>query len=187
MALHSTEFQRRVAENTVTLNREIAEKSFTPSNYHFFEKDRNEDKKLFEFENAWDIMGAAVVGDLPSNKPYGADGYRLIPNSNPGHPFNQSMYIPMEYKISRRKSNSIWKSPRDALYIGKSNTKDQNSCLRSSFSASFEIVHNLYSKNRLTILFIFDATTDQFVSGFELPGSNIVARLNNKFNRINGL
>lgn len=161
------EFEDRVAENIKTLNKEIVEKSFTPSNYHYYQKDRSEEKRLFEFENAWDIIGATLVGDLPSNNPDGADGFRL----------KDGVYIQMEYKISRKKQASIWQTPRGSLNVGRANIKNKFASLRSALAASFEIQNNLFSKDRLTNLFIFDETLQQFVSGFELDGPAIVTYL----------
>lgn len=163
-----TEFENRVGENIETLNREIAEKSFTASNYHFYEKDRFQKRRLFEFENSWDIIGATLVSDLPSNNPDGADGFRLLPSGK---------YIEMEYKISRKCQNSIWQTPRGSLNTGQVNIKNRTTALRSGFAASFEIQNNLSSKNRLTNLFIFDETLQQFVSGFELTGEAIIKYL----------
>lgn len=167
MILKIEEFQQRIVENIETFNYELKNKCFTPSNYHFFEKHKDEDKRLNEHTNSWDIMGATLVGDLPSNKQYGADGFRL----------SSGQYIEMEYKISGKKQNSIWQTSLGTLYTGIANIKNKTTSLRSGFAASFEIQNNLQSKNRLTNLFIFDETLQQFVSGFELDGPAVIRYL----------
>lgn len=163
-------FNKRVQENIETLKEDMRlDRSIRASDFHFFEKARNEENDLFEFVNSFDIIAATAVGDLPSCNPTGEDGYRLI----------NGEYIEMEYKISRRKKSLIWQTPRGSLKIGKANIDNQWTSLRSCFCASFVIKHNLASKNRLTILLVYDATFKQFISGFELDGDAIIKYLSN--------
>lgn len=171
--LSTDEFNNRVIENIRTLNFEIETKSFCPSNYHFFEKDRETEKRLFEFENAWDILAATIIGELPSCSRFAQDGYRLVADQ----------YIPMEYKITRKYRNLIWQTPNGSLQTGSANIQNFKTGLRSTLSAHFEIKYNLASKNRPTILFLFDETLQQFVTGFELDGSKIINSLNGSTNK----
>lgn len=169
MQLSYEDYYQRVRENIKTLKRDYeANRSIRASDFHFYEKDRFEKRRLFEFEHSWDIIAATLVADLPSNLPNGADGFRLLPSGK---------YIEMEYKISRKYQSSIWQTPRGSLNTGKANIKNQTTSLRSGFTASFEIQNNLESKNRLTNLFIFDETLQQFVSGYELDGPAIIKYL----------
>lgn len=162
-------YHNRVQENIETFRKDYEEhRSIRASEFHFYEKDKYEKRRLFEFENSWDIIGATLVADLPSNNPDGADGFRLLPSGE---------YIEMEYKISRKSQNSIWQTSRGSLYTGKANIKNQTTSLRSGFAASFEIQNNLLSKNRLTNLFIFDETLQQFVCGYQLTGEQVIEAL----------
>ena len=68
------EYHFRVQENIETFRKDYElNRSIRASDFHFFEKDKYYKKRLFEFENSWDIIGATLVGDLPSNKEKGAD------------------------------------------------------------------------------------------------------------------
>ena len=163
------EYHFRVQQNIETLRTDYEEhRSPRASDFHFFEKDKYEKRRLHEFEHTWDIIGATLVGDLPSNKPHGADGFRLLPSGE---------YLEMEYKIARKYQSSIWQTPRGTLYTGIANIKDRTTSLRSAITASFEIQNNLESKDRLTNLFIFDETVQQYVSGYELDGPAVVKYL----------
>lgn len=170
MELSYDEYYQRVQENIETFKRDYeAHRSIRASDFHFFEKNKYEKRRLFEFENSWDIIGATLVADLPSNNPAGADGFRLLPSGE---------YLEMEYKISRKYQSAIWQTPRGALNTGIANITNRTTSLRSGFTASFDIQNNLESKNRLTNLFIFDETLQQFVSGYQLTGQQVIDYLN---------
>lgn len=160
------EYHYRVQQNLETYKKDYeAHKSIRASEYHFFENDKSENGHLDKTDKFWDIIGATLIGDLPSHKPHGADGFRLS---------SSGQYLEMEYKISKKWQKSIWQTSRGSLNTGIANIKNQTTSLRSGFAASFEIQNNLASKNRLTYLFIYDETLQQWVAGYELTGQQVI-------------
>ena len=172
MNLPYDEYHYRVQQNIDTFRTDYElNRSIRASDFHFFEKDKYEQRRLHEFEHSWDIIGATLVGDLPSNKKHGADGFRLLPSGE---------YLEMEYKISCKYQSSIWQTPLGALNTGIGNITNRTTSLRSGFHASFDIKNNLESKNRLTNLFVFDETTQQYIAGFQLTGQQVIDYLSKK-------
>ena len=165
--LSHAEYNHRVKENIETMTAEFETISFCANNYHFQEKNCYEDRKINEHVNSYDIIGATLLGELPSNEKHGADGFRLV----------NGVYEPVEYKKAGKAKSLIWKTERDNLNCGPYNIEGSRKPLRSTLRAKYEIKNNLASKNMPTVLFVFDDTNQVFVSGFELDGNTIVERL----------
>lgn len=163
--ISKAEFRRRVAENTEYFQRNY-KKSLDISRYHFFDVAAGEQAPLSLMDKVHDIMTAVAVGALPLTGKTGADAVMMIDGE----------LQEIELKFCTINSDRYEVGDQGGIYIAGENSR---TALAASIQARWNInsAEHLRTKNRPTVLVVFDKHTNQFVDARMIGGRRTVELL----------
>ena len=179
-------FKHAIEHNRQTLKEQLPNNSIQICRYWFAGLDEESYVKFIEpgrrdlsyFRKQDDLIPSAILGAIPFATLNGDDSLML---------HDDGAYEPIEVKLALVNRNLIWSSPDryfqngntqpGSLYMGKSNTENGKSCLASKICGSYQIKHNLNSKNVSTFLVVIEDQTSRVIGCYGMPGNKVIERL----------
>jgi hypothetical protein len=170
------EITRKIAENSVEIERQTKNNSFDLKKFHGADADAGELSAFMLSAKAFDILAGIHIGALPYlREKHGADGL-IIKNGK---------IEDVEFKTSARTINAdnSFITARGTIYLTKEDNKllecvkkSEVVIMESAFYAAFAVQYesNLHSKCRDTYLLAFDEHTNQIIDCYMLDGDTVV-------------
>jgi hypothetical protein len=162
-AISAAEFDRRVQENT-DLFRKFYKTSADPARFHFYDARAGELSPMRLLDKVHDIFGAVAIGALPLIKGTGADAMLK-------HGRRAAQEI--ELKFCKIDSSRYTVGSKDGIYLAD---RKARVALSASIKGQWTInsEQHLQTKNRYTVLVVYDVCTDTFVEARGLDGDIVV-------------
>lgn len=172
------EYLRRVAENTAELLAQTKAGSFDITKFHGFDFVKGVLQPVKLLKKTHDIFAAVIIGALPYlDEHTGADGVIL----------EDGVFHDIELKTcySHLSPLHAFRTDQGTVYFTKDvgswtgDWVDRNkTCIaKSKFSASFDIKHNLHTKERKTFLICIDGTTGEIICVYAMEGKRVLEYL----------
>jgi hypothetical protein len=160
--ISKAEFRRRVQENTEYFQRNY-KRSLDISRYHFFDTAAGDQAPLSLMDKVHDVVTAVAVGALPLTNKSGADAIMLI----------DGKFQEVELKFSTISSDKYTVGARGGICIStkKCRISIENTILAKWFINNEE---HLKTKNRPSILVVFDKCTNEFIDARMISGKKTV-------------
>lgn len=160
--ISKAEFKRRVAENTEYFQRTYKQ-SLDVAKYHFFDAPAGEQSPLSLMDKVHDIITAVAVGALPLTNKSGADAIMLI----------DGKFTEVELKFSTIASDKYTVGDRGGICIV---TDKCRMAITNTIMAKWIISNedHLKTKNRPSILVVFDKSTNTFIDASMISGKKTV-------------
>jgi hypothetical protein len=163
--ISKAEFQRRVAENTEHFSANY-ETSVDAAAYHLYDAQRGETRPMMLLDKVYDIFAAVSIGALAVTARDGADAMMRFSGN----------IMPIELKFVKIESSSYLVGPRGGIYKGGRNTRTP---LMQTMQAQYTINNesHLQTKNRYTVMVVYDQTTGMFVEARGIVGRTALEKL----------
>jgi len=166
--ISKTEFQRRVKENS----RHFAETyatSVDAAAYHLYDAQRGEVRPMMLLDKVYDIFAAVSIGALAVTARDGADAMMMFSGN----------LMPIELKFCKIESSSYLIGPRGGIYKGgRASRTPLNQTMQAQYIINNEL--HLQTKNRYTIMVVYDQTTGMFVEARGILGKVALEKLSHQ-------
>lgn len=166
--ISKTEFQRRVKENSRYFAETYAT-SVDAAAYHLYDAQRGEVRPMMLLDKVYDIFAAVSIGALAVTARDGADAMMQMSGN----------IIPIELKFVKIESSSFQVGPRGGIYKGGRNSRATlQGCMQAQYTINNDA--HLQTKNRYTVMVVYDQTTGMFVEARGITGSTALEKLSNQ-------
>jgi hypothetical protein len=157
------EYERRVQENSAVF-RKFYKTSADPARFHFYDARAGELSPMRLLDKVHDIFGAVAIGALPLIKGTGADAMF----KRAGKPVQE-----IELKFCKIDSSRYTVGAKGGIYL---TDRKARVALSASIKGQWTInsEKHLQTKNRYTVLVVYDICTDTFVEARGLDGDIVV-------------
>jgi hypothetical protein len=166
--ISKAEFRRRVVENTAHFSASYTT-SVDAAAYHLYDALRGETRPMMLLDKVYDIFAAVSIGALAVTARDGADAMMQMSGS----------IIPIELKFVKIESSSYLVGPRGGIYKGgRASRTPLNQSMQAQYTINNEA--HLSTKNRYTVMVVYDQTTGMFVEARGILGSTALEKLSSQ-------
>lgn len=166
--ISKAEFRRRVADNSAHFSKTY-KTSVDAAKYHLYDAARGETPPMMLLDKVYDIFAAVSIGALAVSNRDGADAMWQFGN----------VIIPIELKFCKIDSSRYLVGRQGGIYMaGRKCRASLNSTMQAQYTINSE--NHLQTKNRYTIMVVYDQATGMFVEARGILGDVVMQKLKNQ-------